>query len=97
MIPVTYRGKKPINFTGHDKIHSKCDCINDSVVNGVREPVLFGFALDKPPGHKKDKEARINLLEKIINLFYLISHFLRKRMITNGLILMEERYPLLAN
>ena len=29
------------------KIHLKCDCIDGSVVNGVREPILFNFVLNK--------------------------------------------------
>ena len=30
----------------------KCDCIDGSVVNGIREPILFSFVLDKPSGYK---------------------------------------------
>ena len=30
----------------------KCDCIDGSVVNGIREPILFSFVLDKPAGYK---------------------------------------------
>ena len=33
-----------------DKNRLKRDCINDGVVNGIREPILYSFALDKPPG-----------------------------------------------
>ena len=51
-IPGTYKSEKPINITGTDKILSKYDCITESIVKGIREPILFTFALDKPPGHK---------------------------------------------
>ena len=51
-IPGTYKSDKPINITGIDKIHLKCDCINGSIVNGVRDPILYNFALDQPPGPK---------------------------------------------
>ena len=34
---------KPINITGIDKIHLKCNCINGSIINDVREPVLNIF------------------------------------------------------
>ena len=30
----------------------KCDCIDGSVVNGIREPILFSFVSDKPSGYK---------------------------------------------
>ena len=30
----------------------KCDCNDGSVVNGVRQPILFSFVLDKPSGYK---------------------------------------------
>ena len=33
-----------------DKIHLKTNVIDGSVVNGLREPVLFSFVLDKPRG-----------------------------------------------
>ena len=52
MIAGSYKTDKPINITGIDKVHLNCDCIDGSIVNGVREPILYSFALDKPPGHK---------------------------------------------
>ena len=56
---------KPINFTEKDKIHLKCDCVNGSVVNGVREPILYSFALSSPPGHKIFKEPRTKLFQRL--------------------------------
>ena len=41
LIPGSYKSEKPINITGIDKNHLKCDCINGSVVNGIREPILY--------------------------------------------------------
>ena len=35
-----------------NKIHLKCDVIDGSVVNGIREPILISFILDKPPRYK---------------------------------------------
>ena len=29
-----------------------CDVINGSVVNSLRQPIIFSFVLDKLPGHK---------------------------------------------
>ena len=52
LIPGSYKSDKPINITGIDKIHLKCDCIQGSIVNGIREPILYSFASSRPPGHK---------------------------------------------
>ena len=30
----------------------KCDVINGSVVNGIRQPILYSFVSDKPSGYK---------------------------------------------
>ena len=65
ILPGSYQGNKPINITGIDKIHLKCDCIQGSLVNGIREPILYSFALSSPPGHKIYKEPRIKLFKKI--------------------------------
>ena len=43
----------------------KCDCIQGSIVNGIREPILYSFALSSPPGHKIYKEPRVKLFKKI--------------------------------
>ena len=64
MIAGSYTSDKLINITGIDKIHLKCVCIQGSIVNGVREPILFSFALSSPPGHKIHKEPRVKLLKK---------------------------------
>ena len=52
LIAESYESNKLINITGIDKVHLKADCIQGSIVNGVREPILYSFALDQPPGHK---------------------------------------------
>ena len=65
MIAGSYKSDRPIKITGIDKIHLKCDCIQGSIVNGIRESILFSFALSSPPGHKICKEPRIKLFKKI--------------------------------
>ena len=40
LIAGSYKSDRPINITGIDKIHLKCDCIQGSIVNGIREPIL---------------------------------------------------------
>ena len=61
----SYKSDEPINITGIDKVHLKCDCIQGSIVNGIREPILYSSALSSPPGHKIYKEARINFFRKV--------------------------------
>ena len=65
MIAGSYKSNKPINITEIDKVPLKCDCIQGSIVNGVREPILFSFALSSPPGHKIYIEARVKLFKKV--------------------------------
>ena len=65
LIAGSYKSNRPINFSGIDKIHLKCDCTRGSIVNCIREPILYSFALSSPPGHKINKEPRIKLFKKI--------------------------------
>ena len=65
LIAGSYKNNKHIHITGIDKIHLKCDCIQGSIVNGTREPILYSFALSSPPGHKIHKEPRIKLFKKV--------------------------------
>ena len=41
-----------LNLNKIDKIHLKCDCFDGSIQDGVRQPILFTFLLDKPSGYK---------------------------------------------
>ena len=66
LIPGTYKGDRPINITRIDKVHLKCDCIDGSIVDGVRETISYSFALSSPPGHKIYKETRVKLFKKTI-------------------------------
>ena len=47
-----YISQKIVNLTNTNKIHLKCDVIDGSVVNGIRQPILYSFVLDKPSGYK---------------------------------------------
>ena len=66
LIAGLYKSERPINITGIDKVHLKCDCIDGSIMNGTREPILYSFSLDQPPGHKIYKEPKVKLFKKII-------------------------------
>ena len=65
LIPGGYKSDKPVNFTGMDKTHLKYDCINGSIVNGIREPIFFSFPLDQPARHKIQKEPGIELFKNV--------------------------------
>ena len=60
IIPGTYKNEKPINIIGIHKVHLKCDCKNGSIVNGIREPILYSFGIVDTPGNKIYKESRVN-------------------------------------
>ena len=65
LIAGLYESDRTINITGIDKSHLKSNCINGSVVNGVRDSTLHSFALSAPPGQKIYKEPRVKLFKKI--------------------------------
>ena len=60
-----YTSQKLVNLGSTKKIHLKCDCIDGSVVNGVRQPILFSFVLDKLPGYKVFCESETIHYKKI--------------------------------
>ena len=35
-----------------NKIHLKCDAVDGIIHDGIRQPILFSFVLDKPSGYK---------------------------------------------
>ena len=47
-----YTSRKIVNLNTTNKIHLESDVIDGSVVNGIREPILFSFVLHKLPGYK---------------------------------------------
>ena len=65
LIAGSYKSERPINITGIDKVHLKRDCIDGSIMNGTREPILYSFSLDQPPVHKIYKEPKVKLFKKI--------------------------------
>ena len=65
LIPCKYKSRKLIGITGVEKIHLKCDCINASIVNSVRQTILYSFALSLPPGHKVYNEHRVKFFKKM--------------------------------
>ena len=60
----THKSEKPVMITTTDKVHLKCDCVDGSIVNGIREQILFSFNLSAPPGYKIIKEPNSILYKK---------------------------------
>ena len=44
--------QKFVNLSTTDKLQLEADVVDGSVVNGIREPILFSFVLEKPPGYE---------------------------------------------
>ena len=65
LIPGSYKSDKQINITGIDRVRLKADCVQGSIVNGVREPILYSFALSSKPGYKIYDEPKIELFKKV--------------------------------
>ena len=47
-----YVSRKVLKLSTINKIHLKTNIIDGSVVNGIRQPTLVSFVLDKPAGYK---------------------------------------------
>ena len=60
-----YISQKIVNLSNTNKIHLKCGAIDGSVVNGVRQPILYSFVLDKPSGYKVFSEPETIHFKKI--------------------------------
>ena len=43
--------KKLVIITGNDIYHMKCNFIDGSFVNGIRQAIQYHFALDKPTAY----------------------------------------------
>ena len=63
--PGVYTSDKILNLNTRNKIHLKCDVIDGSVVDGVRQPILYSFVLDKKPGYKIFSEPETIHYKKI--------------------------------
>ena len=62
-----YISQKIVNLSITNKIHMKCDVIDGSIHDGISQPVLFSFVLDKPAGYKVFCEPETIHFKKKIN------------------------------
>ena len=60
-----YLSQKIVKLSNTNKIHLKCDAIDGSLVNGIRQPILYSFVLDKPSGYKIFSEPETTHYKKI--------------------------------
>ena len=60
-----YVGEKIIYLSTIDKTQLKCDVIDGSLLNGVRQTTLYSFVLDKLPGYKVFSEPETINYKKI--------------------------------
>ena len=47
-----YNSQKIVNLSNTNKRHLNCDVIDGSIQDGIRQPIIFSFVLDKPAGYK---------------------------------------------
>ena len=60
-----YTSQNIVNLGSTKKIHLKCECIDSSVVNGLKQPILYSFVLDKLPEYKVFSEPETIHYKKI--------------------------------
>ena len=64
IIAGSYKSDRPINITGIDKIHLKCDCIQRSIVNSIREPINTLLLCHRLQDIRYKKNLESNFLKK---------------------------------
>ena len=62
---IEYISQRIVNLSTTIKIHVKCDVIDRSVVNGLKQPILYSFVLDKPPSYKVFSEPETIRYKKL--------------------------------
>ena len=62
--PGVYTSDKILNLNTINKIYLKCDVIDGSVVDGVRQSIIYSFVLDKPSGYKVFREPETKHYKK---------------------------------
>ena len=64
--------QKNVNLSTTNKKHLKSEIIDGSLINGIRQPILFGFVLDKPAGYRVFCEPETVHWKKKTNLFWIL-------------------------
>ena len=74
--PGVYTSAKILNLSTVYKIYLKTDVIDESIVNGSRQPILFSFALNKPSGYKVFCEPETIHYKKIKSVVNTITFYI---------------------
>ena len=74
--PGVYTSEKIINLSTIDSIHLKCDCIDGSVVNDLRQSILYSLVFDKQSGYKVFLEPGTLHFKKTKRVLYTIILYL---------------------
>ena len=64
LIAGSNKSGRPINITSIDKVHLKCDCIDGSILNGIRDSILFSFVYRHHQVIKFIKNRKKNFLRR---------------------------------
>ena len=64
-IPGVYTSDKILNLNTTNKIHLKCYSSHGSIQDGIRQPILYSFVLDKKPGYQIFSEPETVHYKKI--------------------------------
>ena len=64
-VPGVYTSDKILNLNLTNKVLLKCDCVDGSIQNGLRQPILYSFVLDKPSSYKIFSEPETIHYKKI--------------------------------
>ena len=65
-----YLSQRIVNLSSTNKSHLNCNVIDGSVVEGVRQPILYSFVLDKPSGYKVFCEPETKHYKKLNKSFF---------------------------
>ena len=60
-----YTSQETVNLSITKKIHLKCDVTDGSLVNGLRQPILYSFVLDKKVASKFFATLKLFIIEKV--------------------------------
>ena len=63
----THTSENPVMVTTTNKVHLKCDCVDISIVNGIREQISYSFNSSAPHLGYKNKKEPTTVLYKLIN------------------------------
>ena len=63
-----YKSKTCKTNLGTNKNHLQGKCIHGRYVNGTRQPNLYKFALEKPPGYQMELQF-IDYIKKFLDSF----------------------------